>query len=159
MKDSLLAVRGLYVRFEQALASCRSPLLLLIRLYWGWQFAQSGWGKITGLGHVTQYFTTLHVPLPAFTALAISLLELVGGILLALGLGSRLIAFLLAMDMLVAFLLADSDALTFVFSDPGKFYAADPFTFLFASVLIAVLGAGAMSLDYLLAGRREVAVD
>ena len=28
------------------LNSLRNPLLLAIRLYWGWQFAQDGWGSL-----------------------------------------------------------------------------------------------------------------
>ena len=30
----------------------QSPLLLAIRLYWGWQFVQDGWGKLTHLDKV-----------------------------------------------------------------------------------------------------------
>ena len=51
------------VRFVRALLLRRvspssnrlqSPLLLAIRLYWGWQFAQDGWGKLTHLARVTR---------------------------------------------------------------------------------------------------------
>jgi len=34
-----------------------------------------------------------------------------------------------------------------VFSDPGKFYVADPYTFLFASAKVLVFGAGLFSLN------------
>ena len=34
----------------------QSLLLLAIRLYWGWQFAQDGWGKLTHLARVTEFF-------------------------------------------------------------------------------------------------------
>ena len=149
-------LQSLYVRGEQLAALARSPLLLLIRLYWGWQFAESGWGKLTNLTHVTQYFATLHLPAPGFTAAAIAVLELVGGVLLIAGIASRGIALVLACDMAVAYIVADSEALKSILSNPAKFYAADPFTFLFASVLIAVLGAGIFSADYLFAGKREV---
>jgi putative oxidoreductase len=40
-----------------------------------------------------------------------------------------------------------------LFSDPGKFYSADPYTFLFAALLILILGAGYFSLDALIARR------
>jgi putative oxidoreductase len=39
-------------------------LLLAIRLYWGFQFAQDGWGKLTHLERVTQFFTSLNLPAP-----------------------------------------------------------------------------------------------
>jgi putative oxidoreductase len=80
------------------------------------------------------------------------MLEFVGGILLILGLASRLIGFLLAANMFTAYITADREALGTIFSsDPSKFYNADPFTFLFASLIALALGAGAISLDALLA--------
>jgi putative oxidoreductase len=39
------------------------------------------------------------------------------------------------------------------FSDPGKFYAADPYTFLVASLLVLIFDAGFFSADTLLAKR------
>ncbi len=141
-----------YSRFEHWMSYGKSPLLLIVRLYWGWQFAQTGWGKLQSppIG----FFTTLHIPFPAFTAYFIACLEFFGGILFAIGLGSRFIGLLLAGNMMVAYILADRDALKAVFSDPGKFYIADPYTFLAASVLILVFGAGAFSVDHLLARRQ-----
>ena len=43
---------------------------------------------------------------------------------------------------------ADRAALFSIFSDPGKFYASDAYTFLFASVLILIFGPGKISVDY-----------
>jgi putative oxidoreductase len=142
-----------YERFAALASYLQSPLLLVVRLYWGWQLVQSGWGKLHHLDRVTEYFTSLNLPAPAFTAHCVSGLELVGGILLILGLGSRLIGLMLTVNMLVAYWTADRDALFAVFSDPGKFYNADPYTFLFASVMVLVFGAGLFSLDALLAKR------
>jgi putative oxidoreductase len=50
--------------------------------------------------------------------------------------------------MLVAYITADRAALFSIFSDPGKFYASDAYTFLFASVLILIFGPGKISVDY-----------
>jgi putative oxidoreductase len=122
----------------------------MIRLYWGWQFAQTGWGKLHNLAHVQEFFTSLGIPAPGIMAPSIATLEFVGGLLLILGLGTRLIGLLLAGNMLVAYLAADREALASVFSDPGKFYNADPFTFLLAAVLVLIFGAGVFSLDALL---------
>jgi putative oxidoreductase len=41
-------------------------------------------------------------------------------------------------------------ALLSFFSDPGKFYNADPYTFLFAALLILIFGPGKLSVDALL---------
>ncbi len=128
----------------------QSPFLLLVRLYWGWQFWQAGWGKLHRLPKVTDFFTSLGIPAPHANAVIVSNLEVVGGILLAIGLGSRFISILLAGDMMVAYLASDREALSSIFSDPGKFYNADPYTFLFAAILILIFGPGLFSLDALL---------
>jgi len=147
---------NLYGQFAVWSSKLRSPFLLAVRLYWGWQFAQSGWGKLHHLDTVTDFFTSLNIPAPALSAHFVSGLEFVGGILMILGLSSRLIGVLLTINMLAAYWTADREALFAVFSDPGKFYVADPYTFLFASAMILVFGAGVLSLDALLA-RRETA--
>jgi putative oxidoreductase len=137
----------LYSRSSIFASYLQSPFLLAVRLYWGWQFAQTGWGKIHNIAKIAGFFASLNIPFPSATAHFISVLEFVGGILLILGLGSRLVSLLLACNMFVAYWTADHEALTSVFSDPGKFYIADPFTFLFASLMILIFGAGLFSVD------------
>jgi putative oxidoreductase len=138
-------------------SSLQSLFLLAVRLYWGWQFMQTGWGKLHNIPHVIQFFASLGIPMPGFNAWFVSLTELAGGILLALGLGSRLLGFLLAGDMLVAYIASDREALFSVFSNPGKFYNADPYTFLFASLIVLIFGPGKISLDHYLSRRFESA--
>ena len=132
----------------------QSPFLLAVRLYWGWQFMQTGWGKLTDIGKVIGFFTNLGIPAPALNAYFVSALEFGGGILLILGLGSRLIALPLVIDMIVAYITADREALFSIFSDPNKFTAAAPFTFLVASLIVLIFGPGKVSVDAFLAGRR-----
>jgi putative oxidoreductase len=146
---------SLYCRFQHGSAALQSPFLLLVRLYWGWQFAQSGWGRLHNLGNATQFFSSLGLPAPEATVVIISLLECVGGLLLIAGLGTRVTGLLLAGDMIGAYALADRDAFAAILTDPGKFYGADPYTFLFASLLVLIFGAGRFSLDYWLWRRRE----
>ena len=95
------------------------------------------------------------MPAPEPTVIFISVLELVGGILLILGLGTRLTGLLLAGDMIGAYVLSDRDAFTAILTNPGKFYTADPYTFLFASLLVLIFGAGSISLDYWIWRHRE----
>jgi len=142
-----------YVEVSGMLSRLQSPFLLAVRLYWGWQFAQTGWGKMHNIAKITAFFTTLNIPFPAFSAHFIAGLEFFGGILLILGLGTRLVGFLLAGNMFVAYWTADREALGSIFSDPGKFYVADPFTFLFASLIVLIFGAGFLSLDHILQKR------
>lgn len=141
----------LYRLLIAAASGLQSPFLLAVRLYWGWQFAQDGWGKLHNLDKVTDFFTSLGLPAPGLTAAFIGGLELVGGILLALGLGSRLIALLLTGNMLMAYITADREALFSVFSDPDKLYGAAPYTYLFASVIVLIFGPGKFSMDAWLA--------
>ncbi len=145
----------IYAWFLRAANACQSPLLLAIRLYWGWQFWLAGWGKITNIPHVVEYFTNLGLPAPNFTSYFIACLEAIGGVLLVLGLGSRLIALPLAIDMFVAYAVADRDALFAIFSDPDKFMGSSSYTFLLASLLILIFGPGFFSLDHLIAWYRK----
>jgi putative oxidoreductase len=127
----------------------KSPLLLAIRLYWGFELAQDGWGKLHNLDKVTDYFGTLNLPQPHMTALGVSLLELIGGACFALGLGTRLFAFLLFANMTVAFLVAEPEAFAAILSDPDKFQAASAYNDWFAALLILILGPGYLALDTL----------
>lgn len=143
----------LYATFCNVAAKLCSPLLLAVRLYWGWQFIQTGWGKLHSLAKVTDFFTSLNIPFPALNAHFVAGLEFFGGILLMLGLLSRPIAFLLTGSMFVAYWTADHDALVSIFSNPGKFYGADPYTFLFAAIMVLAFGPGLFSLDALIEKR------
>ena len=148
----------MYRNAVSAVSLLQSPMLLAVRLYWGFQFAQSGWGKLHNLPKIVSFFASLNIPFPSFNAPFVSTLEFVGGILLMLGLLSRPIALLLAINMLVAYWTADREALMSIFSDPGKFYVADPYTFLFASLMVLIFGAGLFAVDTLIAKRLKVAV-
>jgi putative oxidoreductase len=128
----------------------RSPLLLVLRLFIGWQFVQTGWGKLHGIDKVVAFFTSLGIPAPALNAYFVSTLELVGGLLLMVGLFSRLIAIPLSINMIVAYVTADRDALLHMFSNPDGFTGATPFLFLLVSVIVLAFGPGVFSLDALI---------
>ncbi len=148
---SLSYMSSAYRAFSKFADVLQSPFLLAIRLYWGWQFAQSGWGKLHNISHVTEFFASLGIPFSHANALLVSNLEFFGGILLIVGLASRLTGLILTGNMLVAYVTADGEALRSIFSNPGKFYAADPYTFLFASLIVLIFGAGLFSIDAILA--------
>ena len=148
MKDRIARFYRLLIA---AASSLQSPFLLAVRLYWGWQFVQDGWGKLYNLEKVTEFFGTLGLPAPGLTATFVGGLELVGGVLLAVGLGSRLISLLLTANMLMAFVTADREALFSIFSDPDKLYAAAPYTYLFAVLIVLIFGPGKLSVDAMLA--------
>ena len=146
-------IRKIYAWAVNAASLLQSPFLLFVRLYWGLQLAQNGWGKLHNLGRVTEFFSSLGLPAPGPTAAFVATVEFLGGILLAIGLFSRFIGLVLAIDMTMAYVMADREALFSIFSDPGKFYVADPYTFLFAALLILIFSPGKFSLDTLLLRR------
>jgi putative oxidoreductase len=143
----------LHGHFTRACLLLRSPLLLLVRLYWGWQFAETGWGKLHHLHRVIGFFGSLGIPQPGLVAPFVSGVEFIGGILMILGLASHITGLVLTIDMFVAYWVGDRAALHSVLSDPGKFYGADPYTFFFASLILLVFGAGLFSLDALIQRR------
>jgi putative oxidoreductase len=146
----LLRLKKLYNSVFYYKSFGQSPFLLCVRLYWGWQLIESGWGKLHHLDKVTEFFTSLSLPMPAQTAVAISCLEFFGGIFLAIGLLSRLTALALTINLIVAYITADREALFSIFSDPDKFYAAAPYTFLIASLIVLFFGPGKFAVDTLL---------
>ena len=139
--DSLLASLGRVLQ---------SPLLLVIRLFWGWQFFQTGKGKLMNLEKTTAFFTSLDLPAPKLNAIAAGSVECFGGLLLMAGLLTRFVSPALIFTMAVAYLTADSEAVRAIFSDPDKFTGATPFLFLAASVIVFVFGPGKISADTVL---------
>lgn len=146
-------IGNLYSRAAHVLGSLQNILLLAIRLYWGWQFAQDGWGKLTHLARVTDFFVSLNLPAPGTTALVVALVEFVGGILFAFGIGSRLVSLVLFVNMTVAYLSVPDDRVNFshILSNPSDFYGASPYTYWFAALLIMIIGPGLFAADTLMA--------
>jgi len=150
MRTLFNRIQPLHDQFFRILGYLQSPFFLFARGHWGWQLAQSGWGKLHNLANVTDFFMSLNLPFPAQKAFAISSLELFCGIFLALGLLSRATALVLTANMFTAYVTADREALLSIFSDPDKFSAAAPVTFLVASVIVFLFGPGKIALDTLL---------
>jgi len=153
MNSFVAQLRKLYSLAVRVANTLQSPFLLFVRAYWGLQLAQNGWGKLHNLAHVTEFFSSLGLPAPGPTAAFVATVEFLGGILLAIGLFSRFIGLVLAVDMFMAYIMADREALFSILSDPGKFYVADPYTFLFAALLILIFGPGKFALDTFLLKR------
>jgi len=128
-------------------ALLQSPVLLVVRLYWGWHFIGTGWGKLHNLKTVTEYFGSLGIPAPHLNAIMAASTECVGGTLLLLGLLSRFASLALIGVMCVAYATAEIDTVRVIFSNPDKFLGADPFLFLYASVLVFAFGPGRIALD------------
>ncbi|HUD83162.1 MAG TPA: DoxX family protein [Candidatus Saccharimonadales bacterium] len=138
---------GLLVRGAEFL---QSPLLLALRLYWGWQFFLTGRGKLQHLDKTAEFFQSLHIPFPHFSACLAGGTECFGGLFLLAGLGSRLVSLPLIFITVIAYLTAESDSLKQIFSDPDKFVTATPFLFMLACIIVLAFGPGVLSLDWLI---------
>jgi putative oxidoreductase len=148
----------IYHGLIRAASLLQSPLLLVVRLYWGWHFFETGKGKLLNHEKVAGYFQNLHIPMPSLNAYLAGTTECVGGLLLLIGLGSRLVSLPLMFVLAIAYITAESEALKNIFSDPDKFTGATPFLFLMACLMVLVFGPGKFSADALLGkwwGKKE----
>ena len=121
---------------------------LFARVVVGWVFMWSGWGKLNNLPQMIQNFTEWGIPFPQFMTPFVSGVEFVGGLLLLLGLFTRLAATPLVVVMIVAIVsakLAQIDSLETLLGFEEVAYMA-----LFG--WLAVAGPGPVSLDRLLQG-------
>ncbi|MBI2499940.1 MAG: DoxX family protein [Deltaproteobacteria bacterium] len=124
--------------------------LLTLRVLIGYGIALHGWGKINGdmQGFADGVVTAkLGLPFPIVFAWAAALSEGVGGVLLALGLFTRLASFLILFTMGTAFFV---------------FHATDPWdhkemAFLYGGTALSLLltGAGCYSIDALIFCRKK----
>ena len=150
MNTSKDMIRRAYELLVTGANSLKSPVLLALRLYFFWQLFLTGEGKLSNIGKVSEFFASLHIPLPTLNAYFIGSLECFGSSLLIIGLGSRLLSLLIVISMAVAYLAADFEAVSSIFSDPDKFVKADPFPFLLTAVIVLVFGPGLFSIDALM---------
>jgi putative oxidoreductase len=151
MKANKFGILGkIYSLWVKAVSLLQSPLLLAMRLYWGWQFFVTGKGKLMNLDRTTGFFQSLHIPHPHLNAIMAGCTECFGGLCLLLGLGSRLLTIPLIVTMCVAYMTADPDRVKAIFTDPDKFVTADEFLFMLTAVIVLVFGPGVFSLDWLI---------
>ncbi len=135
-------------QWETFLAGRAQPFLLLgIRMFWGYQFFLAGRGKLLNIDRTTAFFQSLEIPLPMLNAYAAGMTECFGGLLLLIGLGTRLASIPLLFTMLVAYATAHRTELVGVLSNPDAFVSAPPFLFVFASTIALVFGPGWISVD------------
>jgi putative oxidoreductase len=118
--------------------------VLPLRAVVGLVFVAHGAQKLFGFGlaGTAGFLGGLGIPLPTLAAAVVIAVELVGGFALLLGAGTRIVALLLAGDMLVAMLAVHVH---------GGFFAPDGVEFVLtlfgACLTLAGLGAGPWSVD------------
>jgi putative oxidoreductase len=126
--------------------------LAALRIILGFLFAAHGWQKFNEwtIAGTQASFAKMGVPAADVMAPAIAVLELAGGIALILGVLTRVVAALLVVDMLGALFLVHAPA--------GVFAANGGYELVLllaaASFALALTGAGRLSVDRALFGRR-----
>lgn len=153
-QGSVSIFRHAYLLLIKAASYLQSPVLLALRLYWGWGFFETGKGKLMNPEKVTQFFQSLHIPFPAFNVYLAGGTECFGGLLLLIGLGSRLISMPLIFVTIIAYLTAEIETVKHIFSNPDKFVSADPFLFMLACIIVLAFGPGVFFLDWVIS-RKE----
>jgi len=146
---SIVYLYDLLVRIGNHL---QSPLLLFMRMVWGGQLIQAGWGKLMHIEKPIGYFKDLGIPFPVENAWLVGFTETFGGLFLILGLLSRLTTIPLIINFIVAYITTEQEGLKDLLGfDTDKFCADTAFPYLATAVVVLIFGPCAFSLDYLIA--------
>jgi putative oxidoreductase len=135
----------------------RAPAaVILVRLLVGGVFLSEGIQKFLypdalGIGR----FIKIGIPAPAFTAPFVGAVELVGGLLLIVGLFTRLAAIPLVIDMLVAISTTKIPILLKSGLWAVAHEARTDYAMLLGSIFLLLVGAGRLSLDARIWGSKE----
>jgi putative oxidoreductase len=134
-------------------APARDIAVLLTRVAVGLVFLAHGWQKLVtnGIDGTAAFFDQAGVPAAAAAAWFAALVELAGGAALVVGLAVPVAGLLLLADMAGAFLFVHAGAGLFVEQGGAELVL----TLGAAALVLAVLGAGRLSVDHLLIGRRR----
>ena len=140
------AMKKMYGNFVKMVAGWDWLPALVSRVALGYVFATSGWGKLHNLDGVIGYFDSLGIPLAAVQAPMVALIELMGGLGLILGAGTRIWSVLLATIMLVATGTAKMGSIEGV----SDLFTTYEFVYVFVFLYLIVYGGGKIALDPML---------
>jgi len=121
------------------------------RLTIGFVFLQSGWGKLNNIAKVVGFFTELGIPAPAFQAHLAATAEFVCGLLILLGLFTRVATLPLIVVMTVATLTARRSDI----HELSDLFATMEYLYVVILLWLGAYGAGPISLDAAFARRLD----
>jgi putative oxidoreductase len=142
---------GSWYRAEIRCLSYLQPVLLLaLRLYFGYGFMKAGLGKLQDVQTTAGFFADWGIPLPTLNVYLAGTTECVGGLLLMLGVASRVVTIPLIGTMLVAYATAHTEVVRALWTNPNLFVKAPPFPYLLTALLVLLFGPGRLSIDGLI---------
>lgn len=144
-------LKDIYPITKNILSKGQSISLLLARLTLAYGFYDPAMKKWSDIKSVADWFGSMGIPLPTLNAYMVAGFELLGVVLLALGLFTRLISIPLMVIMAVAILTVHW---THGFSAGNNGFEIPLYYMLFLA-LFASYGAGKLSLDHLLFGDEQ----
>jgi putative oxidoreductase len=133
--------------------SLTTTAVTILRVILGFLFAAHGWQKFNEftIAGTQASFAKMGVPAAEIAAPAVAVLELAGGIALIVGILTRVVAALLAADMLGALFLVHAPA--GIFASAGGYELV--LVLAAAALAVALTGAGRISVDRALFGRKN----
>jgi putative oxidoreductase len=117
-----------------------------MRIYFGYFWAETGWGKIHNLDAFAQRFVGWGIPYPHISAALSGYTEWVGGILLMFGLFTRLVSIPLVFNMFVAIVKVKVKNITGI----DDFAEMDEVLYMFILFWLMMAGPGRVSVDHLI---------
>ena len=122
---------------------------LLLRLVFGWFWLETGWAKLHNLEFFAGRFVEWGIPWPMLSATVSGATDLTGGALLIIGLGTRLAAIPMIVNMLVALAVVVLPTITTF----NEFVELDEVLYVCVLFWLLMAGPGKASLDHVLARR------
>jgi putative oxidoreductase len=119
---------------------------LLVRLFVGYFFFETGWSKLQNLDTFTMRFMQWGIPHPAFNAALSAYTECIGGALTVVGLGTRFVSIPMMINMAVAIITVKIKNV----SGLNDFVELDEPLYGLAYFWLLISGPGFVSVDYLI---------
>ena len=144
-------IKTIHQTAKNILSKGQSVSLFLARLVVAYGFYEPAMMKWADISAIAEWFGSIGIPFPTLNAYMAATTEITGVVLLTLGLFTRLISIPLIVVMIVAIVTVHL---------PHGFSAGDngfeiPLYYMLFLALFASLGAGKLSLDYLLFGEEQ----
>lgn len=149
MKDQVIEPTGKCAMFRKINEKVAWIAPLLARITIGFIFVESGWGKLHNLDKVAAFFTDLGIPYANLQAPFVASVEFGCGLLVLLGLFTRIASIPLIGTMVVAIITAKRADIAGL----SDLFATSEYLYILLLLWLVVAGAGCASVDHFLCGR------